>query len=177
MWIVLACKELSNKDIAASERDTYGLYIKKTSGSEDAGNQGEMERMNEEASMGGNEKETADDEMSGEEENAEVSEEFEWGIEGEGQIATVSNDGGEVSEIRDVEEKGEKGALEERDEWPIWLKRAVEMLEAGERGIQLTATLEKFVWIERALGFKVEKTVSLGNMKQKLLTDRTMNIG
>lgn len=51
--------------------------------------------------------------------------------------------------------------LEDRVGWPSWLSNAVDMVHAGERGGQFAKVLVSLVRIERALGFKGEKTVSI----------------
>ncbi len=67
-------------------------------------------------------------------------------------------------EVRGNEVRGGT-ELEEREEWPMWLRNAMDMLHSGERGRVLESVLVKFVTIEKALGFKGEKTVSEKNTR------------
>lgn len=60
--------------------------------------------------------------------------------------------------------------LEDRVGWPAWLADAVDLMHDGECGRQFEEILIKLVRIERALGFKGEKTVSLCCIYQKATT-------
>jgi hypothetical protein len=71
----------------------------------------------------------------------------------------------------DMGETDGDGELQKRDGWPIWLKDTVDMLHDGEQGGQLTSVLLNFTKLERALGFKGEKTVFIISIgKERLLT-------
>jgi hypothetical protein len=75
----------------------------------------------------------------------------------------------DTSEV--IGETSREGELEKREGWPIWLRSAVDMLHEGERGRQLTPILVNFIKLEKALGFKGEKTVFIISIgKERLLT-------
>ncbi len=81
---------------------------------------------------------------AGEEREGDTSMEVDTGVEGrakEGRETAVSE-------------------LDKREGWPRWLQEVVDMLHRGERGVELETILTKLVKIEKALGFKEEKTVS-----------------
>lgn len=158
---------------AASERETYGLYTDNTT--DCAGMSHETQIESEDVPMGRNDVERSEDELESEDENEEqeTSAGMKGDQEGDARTEAETPEAGATSE-RTPEREGEKGELEERGEWPEWLKRAVEKLEGGERGIQMKGVLERFVTIERALGFKGEKTVSLNSRtKQRITYQRT----
>ncbi len=87
----------------------------------------------------------------------------------EGEVVGMDSEmqGGEAyREQRDHEMEG-RLSLEMRDNWPSWLRGAVATLEGGERGKEMKPILEKFVGMERALGFKGEKTVSQNSSRNE----------
>lgn len=78
--------------------------------------------------------------------------------EAEPGVTCMDVDAGE--ETRRDEGAGCVSELDEQEGWPKWLQDVVDMLHGGERGKQMELILTKLVKIEKALGFKEEKTVS-----------------
>ncbi len=152
-------KELTERTVAASERELYGLYTEKTTTSEGNSHETELVSRTEEA-MVEVEKEIREVEHESEEDDIVGSAIFTENPRGEMWIDFRTREVGEANVMGLVERKEDR-VLEEREEWPSWLKSAVDRLQMGERGIELNMVLKKFVQVERALGFKGEKTVSL----------------
>ncbi len=82
------------------------------------------------------------------------------GCLGEQNVIGLPIDAVEASEEIGVSEMGREGELVEQDGWPSWLRSAVNMLHAGERGKAMESIVIKLIKIERCLGFKGEKTAS-----------------
>ncbi len=83
------------------------------------------------------------------------------GYIGETERVESGTDLGErMVEMTDVQ-RGKVTELEKREGWPTWLGNAVDMLHEGEHRKQMEYILEKLIRIERALGFKAEKMVSI----------------
>jgi hypothetical protein len=79
----------------------------------------------------------------------------------EGDLVRVETNQSPMEGVEETGETSGKGELEKQDGWPIWLRSAVTMLHEGERGYQLESILVKLTRMEKALGFKREKTVMI----------------
>jgi hypothetical protein len=118
----------------------------------------EEEDKNEENDKG---EENDEEEENEEEQENEVGNQPDMEIEGpRGMDIEPEQEAIEPVSTVDLEEPTTE-ELEDRVGWPSWLSNAVDMMRAGERGGQFAKVLVSLVRIEKALGFKGEKTVSI----------------
>ncbi len=179
-------EERKESDVGGTETPRKEGESARGSGKEAEGREIEFEDEDEEDE----EEEEEMEGQEGEEPEAEGTQQDEEGTRGQGEIEAVESSrespismgGGGVqneesavgeAEGMEVERQGEEElqeqrggemewvrSVEEEEDWPSWLRSAVAMLRGGERGEEMESILVKFVGMERALGFKGEKTVS-----------------
>ncbi len=156
-------KEINdNRAEMAGERIETGGMFERAGRGEEAESESEEERLLNEEVGGetGNEGAQLD---CGREDSMEVTEGgvlSPEGCVGKVEVRELGQDCGEGEKEMREDVMRRSADLEEREQWPCWLKDGVDMLHEGERGKELESILVKFVRMERALGFKGEKTVS-----------------